>query len=315
MTTCDPEVRGETGPMRYRIDHEWRIRYPAPVREHHVQIRLAPWSGELQALTKLELTVHPEAQVVARRDGFGNLAHHFAVLGAHEEFSFRLAAEVETLLSNPFDFVPVEPDRERSWLDHSLHEAPRLWDFVFHQGPLTAALPEAVPGGPVPEWRSGIHLISQIRDAFEWVQSVAEYDPELKEPVAALPALFEAGRGTAGDLSHLLIALLRRWGVPARFVSGYQDAAYFEPDDDDPEDTEPRAQTLHNWVEALIPGAGWRGFDPALGLLADQTYIRVAVGRDASDVRPLRHTSRGSGDAPLIEERLSVERLTEPVQA
>jgi transglutaminase-like putative cysteine protease len=295
--------------VRYRLEHTYEIRFPSPVREHHVQLRLAPWDDAGQALTRITLAVTPEAQVVARHDGFGNLAHHFAVLGAHQDLRFHLSAEVETRLSNPFDYVPVEPARERSWLDHSLHEAPRLWDFVLHQGPLTAALPAEIPGAPVPEWQSGTHLLTQIRDAFDWIHGVATYDREERDPVAALPALFDAGRGTAADLSHLLIAVLRRWGVPARFVSGYQDAAYFELDDEAPPGSEPRPQSLHNWVEALIPGAGWRGFDPALRLLADETYIRVAVGRDATDVGPLRHTSKGAGNTPIIEERLSVTRL------
>lgn len=295
--------------MRYRIEHVCRIVFREPVREHHVQIRLAPWSDEGQRLSRLELRVMPEAQVTTRRDGFGNLTHHFAVLGAHQALEFHLIAEVQTRLSNPFDFVPVDPARERTWLTHSLHEAPRLWDFVLHRGSLTATLPDEIGGGRVPEYRPGIHLLTQIQEAFAWVQGIAEYDPEGMASVSALPALFDAGRGTAADLSHLLITLLRRWAVPARFVSGYQDAAYFEPDEETPEDSRPRPQTLHHWVEALIPGAGWRGFDPALGLLADDTYIRVAVGRDADDVRPLRHTSKGAGDRPSIEERLSVARM------
>ncbi len=77
--------------MRYRIEHDCRILYKVPVREHHVQIRLAPWSDEGQILARLELAVTPEAQAVARHDGFGNLTHHFAVLGAHQEIKFRLS--------------------------------------------------------------------------------------------------------------------------------------------------------------------------------------------------------------------------------
>jgi transglutaminase-like putative cysteine protease len=312
--TCESGIPYGGCPVRYRIERDCRILYRTPVREHHVQIRLAPWSDEGQTLIRLELEVTPEAQAVARHDGFGNLAHHFAVLGAHEELSFRLSAEVHTRLSNPLDYVPVDPARERAWLTHCLHEAPRLWDFVLHQGPLTPALPAEIAGASVPECQPGIQLLDQIREAFAWVQGIAEYDPEATDPISALPALFDAGRGTAADLSHLLIALLRRWGMPARFVSGYQDPAYFEPDDEAPEGSGPRPQTLHHWVEALIPGAGWRGFDPALGLLADETYIRVAVGRDAGDVRPLRHTSKGAGDGPAIAERLSVTRLDDPGQ-
>ena len=295
--------------MKYRIERDCRIEYAAPVREHHVQIRLTPWACESQAPSLVELQVAPEAAAVARYDCFGNLSHHFAVVGAHQSVDIRFIAEVETRLSDPVDFVAVEPERERLWLAHSLHQAPRLWDFVLHQGALTAALPGEIAGRPVPEWVQGVPLLSQVQDTFEWVQGVAQYDPEAKDSVCALPALFDAGRGTAADLSHLLIALLRRWGVPARFVSGYQDAACLDGDDEAPKGTEPRPQILHNWVEALIPGAGWRGFDAARSLPADATYIRVAVGRDATDVRPLRQTSKGSGDPPRIEEVLHLVRL------
>jgi transglutaminase-like putative cysteine protease len=294
--------------VRYRIARDCRILFPTPVREHHVQLRLAPWEDGTQSLAHLDLRISPEAVPVARYDGFGNLTHHFAVLDAHPAVEFRLSAEVETHLANPFDFEIVDPARERAWLADSLHQAPRLWDFVCHQGSLTPLLPEELAGRPVPVWQEGIPVLKQVTDAFAWVHAVADYDPECGPPIAALPALFETGRGTAADLSHLLIALLRGWGWPARFVSGYQDAAYFEPDDEAPAGTKPRPQCLHQWVETLIPGAGWRGFDPALALLADDTYIRVAVGRDVGDVSPLRHTCKGSGEGAQLIETLAVTR-------
>jgi transglutaminase-like putative cysteine protease len=301
--------------VRYRIERDCRIFFAEPVREHHVRICLAPWEDDGQRLARLELRVVPEAQAVARYDGFGNLSHHFAVLGAHRELELRLSAEVETRLANPFDFAAVDPARERAWIADSLHQAPRLWDYVLHQGALTPALPGSLGGQPLPDWPAGAPLIRCIQDAFDWVHQIVEHDTETGDPAATLPALIEAGRGCAADLAHLLLALLRGWGVPARFVSGYVDAAYFDPDDEAPEGTPARPQTLHYWVEALIPGAGWRGFDPALALLADASYIRVAVGRDAGDVRSLRHTSKGSGASPEIAEALSVMRLDDAPSA
>jgi transglutaminase-like putative cysteine protease len=295
--------------VRYRIERDCRILYPTPVREHHCQVRLAPWEDGNQALARLELRVSPATLPVARYDGFGNLTHHFGVLSAHRALEFTLTAEVETRLSNPFDFEVLSPARERVWLTDSLHQAPRLWDFVYHQGCLTPKLPEKIAGRPTPEWQEGVAVLSQIQEALTWVHTVAEFDPQETESVKTLPDLFSAARGTAADLSHLLIALLRGWALPARFVSGYQDAAWFEPDDEAPAGTAARLQALHNWVETLVPGAGWRGFDPAFGLLADDTYIRVAVGRDAHDVSPLRHTSKGAGDSPEVTETLSVTRL------
>ncbi|NIR59555.1 MAG: transglutaminase family protein, partial [Gammaproteobacteria bacterium] len=69
-------------------------------------------------------------------------------------------------------------------------------------------------------------------------------------------AALGAGRGSAKDLAHVLIAAARFAGAPARFVGGYvwrgADAA-----------DEPFA--AHAWVETWIPGVGWVGFDPASG--------------------------------------------------
>ncbi len=298
--------------MRYRIERDCRILFPAPVREHHVQIRLTPWEDGSQSLSSLDLSVSPEAVSVARYDGFGNLAHHFSILAPHRELTLALRAEVETRLANPFDYVPVDPTRERAWLADSLHQAPRLWDFVYHQGSLTPALPEILGDRPTPLWPECTPLLKHIQDAFEWVHGIAEFDPTCIGHAPSLAALLESGRGSAADLAHLLISLLRGWGVPARFVSGYQDPAYFEPDDEEPAGTPARPQTLHCWLEALVPGAGWRGFDPAFGLIADHTYIRVAVGRDLGDVSPLRHTSKGGGEAPEVAESLSVTRVADP---
>jgi transglutaminase-like putative cysteine protease len=300
--------------MRYRIEREGRIRYPEPVREHHVQLRLAPWDGEQQSRTRLELLSDPPAPVSTRHDGFGNLTQHLWLLPAHESLAFTLICEIETRLSNPFDFVPIPAGRERDWIVHALHEAPRLWDFVLHQGALTPSLPDTLTSDPIPVWREGHSLLTEVQEAILWVQGVAEPDLDATESVSALPALFDAGRGSPADLSHLLITVLRRWGVPARFVSGYLDPSYFAPDDEAPAGTPPRAQRLHQWVEALLPGAGWRGFDPSLGLLSDHTYIRVAVGRDATDVRPLRQTARGGGTEPEILEALRVTRVGEEVR-
>ncbi len=292
--------------MRYQIERVCRIHFAAPAREHHVQIRLAPWDDESQSLLQIQLSVAPDAGVAACRDGFGNLSHHFAVMGAHRELAFTMTAEVETRRSNPFDFPVIAQARERAWIDDALHQAPRLWDFVLHQGPLTPALPEHICGHPVPSLRDDRPLLEQVQEASAWIQSATPFDPEVVRPVRTLPALFDAGRGCAADLAHLLIALMRQWSVPARFVSGYLDASYFDPDDEDPPGTEPREQRLHHWAEVLIPGGGWRGVDPSMGLLADATYVRVAVGRDAGDVQPLRQTCRSGGSVPELEETLAV---------
>jgi transglutaminase-like putative cysteine protease len=293
--------------LRYRIERESRTRYESPVREHHVMLRVAPCSDAQQQVHACRLHAEPPTeQPASHRDGFGNLIHRFAIMAAHEYRTTRLDAEVETRLANPFDFVPLAPARERDWLRHSLREAPRLWDFLVSRGFLARTLPETLEAARVPVYDHAAPLFDQAQGAMTWVRSFCELDTASDEPCPELTTVIERRRGTAADLSHLLIALLRGWGVPARYAVGYIDSRYFERDEADPDaDLGPRPQSRHAWAEILIPGAGWRGLDPAFGLLADDTYVRVAVGRDAGDVVSEREVFKG--DARETETRITVQ--------
>ena len=68
-------------------------------------------------------------------------------------------------------------------------------------------------------------------------------------------------------------------------------------------------QATHAWAEVLIPGAGWRGFDATAGLVANDTYVPVAVGRDSRDAAPLRGTFKGDegGASPQVSVRVAAQ--------
>jgi transglutaminase-like putative cysteine protease len=296
--------------VRYRIERTGVTRFGAPVREHHVQLRIAPWDDDLQRVTICALNVEPAVEVAEHRDGFGNRVHRFAVIAPHERLSTRFTTEVETRLANPFDFEGVAPARELEWIAHSLHQAPRLWDFVLHRSPLTPELAHRLEQDSTPAFEPGRPLIEQVQGLLAWIGERYEADRSVGNAAGPLDRLLEEGRGAPADLAHLLVCLLRGWGVPARFSQGYLDPGWFEPDEDAVgHAAEPRAQTMHPWVEALIPGAGWRGFDPFRGLLADETYIKVAVGRDAGDVRVERSTYKGEVEEEDTRVDIQVTRL------
>ena len=305
--------------MRYRIERLERAGFSAPVREHHFECRIVPWDDGGQRLHGVEIATEPAAELASHRDGFGNQVHRGALLGAHDRLVVRLQAEVETLLANPFDFEAVAPAREAGWIADSLRQAPRLWDFLLHRSPLTPALEAGALGEPddddangdvpsLPLWQPGVAILRQMQDACHQIGEDFTLDRD-EAPAAALTELFLRRSGGAADLAHLLIAIARSWGVPARFVTGYLDAGYFEPDEDDPDDSEPRPQALHCWMEALVPGAGWRGFDPSNDLVADDTFIRLAVGRDLRDVIGFRQSFKGEGRAAELDSEIDVRRL------
>ncbi len=298
--------------MRYHIERSAHTRFSAPVREHHFELQVAPWDDASQRLIRLTLTVVPPATTAIHRDYFGNQVHRGSLMSAHREIEVRLVAEVETLLTNPFDYKPIAPARELEWVAGSLREAPRLLDFVLWR---SARVPDlaslARDGMTPPAYARERAVLVQLQEAMGWVGDAFTFDPEAVVARPKLADLFETGIGSSRDLAHLFVALARGWGFPARYVRGYLDPAYFEPDD---EDEEPRQlpQISHAWAEVLIPGAGWRGFDPARNLLADQTYIRVAIGRDADDCPTQRNTFKGDALAEESEDRLEVRVLGTP---
>jgi transglutaminase-like putative cysteine protease len=89
-----------------------------------------------------------------------------------------------------------------------------------------------------------------------------------------------------------MIALARNANIPCRYVSGY---IYHSS-----EDADPLADgATHAWVEALLPGVGWVGFDPTINRLVGEGHIRTAIGRDYADVPPTMGMMMGRADTQL----------------
>src|SRR5690606_13079301 len=107
-------------------------------------------------------------------------------------------------------------------------------------------------------------------------------------------------RGVCQDFTHVMIGLCRAAGIPARYASGY---LY-----NGPSDILIGSQASHAWCEVYLPTAGWIGFDPTNNHLADQRYVKVAVGRDYEDVTPVGGSYHGTGHCRL-EVHVSVEKL------
>jgi transglutaminase-like putative cysteine protease len=55
----------------------------------------------------------------------------------------------------------------------------------------------------------------------------------------------------------------------------------------------------HAWAEAYIPDYGWLGIDPTNNCVANETHVRLAVGRNFSDCSPVRGVYKGSSDHSL----------------
>lgn len=276
--------------MRYAIAHTLRLVTPAPVWEHHCELRLAPSRSEHQAVHELTVAVEPAAAVRAFRDGFGNTVHAFDLAAPHSEVAVRLQATVETTLDNPFAFAAVAPGAERAWIGEALQQQPRLWHYLLHHGAATPPL--ATLELAVPRRDPAKPLLEALQDVVQWIADrFAVGDAGAPAPLPLAEAL-HAEALDARALAHLLISVARAWGAPARYVHGHRDPGY--------DDGAPPA--LHAWAEVLVPGAGWRGLDPCAGLVTNDTYVGIATGRDAADCPPVRSTCKGAELPPAPQE-------------
>lgn len=116
---------------------------------------------------------------------------------------------------------------------------------------------------------------------------------EIRHEESIWPAEFTFGqrKGSCRDLALMQMEMLRELGLATRFVSGYA----FNPDLED-------GHELHAWLEVYLPGAGWVGMDPSLGLFTDHSYIPLATHPDPKRTLPVQGTFSGGNYSQLHTE-------------
>ncbi len=99
------------------------------------------------------------------------------------------------------------------------------------------------------------------------------------------------GHGVCQDYAHVMLALCRLLGLPARYVSGHLIGE----------------GGTHAWVEVLLPTPGKTmeilAWDPTHDRPADLRYLTVSVGRDYHDVAPVSGTYRAPHPGSLSTSR------------
>jgi transglutaminase-like putative cysteine protease len=194
-------------------------------------------------------------------------------------------SEVRTQLADPFELpkrspVPLDPMELADGLDPS-PLVPRL--------PALAEM--AAPFRPA----DAVDSFEAVRKMTELIYHDFEYRQGVTDVHTSVAQILDNRQGVCQDFAHLLIGLCRAIDVPARYASGYivVNGA-----------TEADAPTRgsdasHAWVEAFTPTHGWRGFDPTNNLVANDRYVKIAIGRDYKDVPPTRGTYQGGGTERL----------------
>jgi transglutaminase-like putative cysteine protease len=258
--------------------HHTRYRYTRPVSLEPHLLRLTPRGDAAQRLVSVATVIRPEPVGISPcTDLYGNTVLSVWFAGLTDRLDIDVACEVTTLRRNPFDFLP-DPARSR------LPVVPATDEAVL--APCLVPPPVAQPGA-IALARRLLEAGADTPQDFPWalvtwmggnLTPIVRQEPGLLAPDTVLAT----GRGACRDLAVCAMTACRAVGLPARFVSGYQEG---DPDRDE--------RDLHAWFEVWLPGGGWRGYDPTHGLAVSDRHVALAAAPEPEGAAPVVGAFRG----------------------
>jgi len=280
--------------MQFLVQHSTHYHYESPVHDSFNDAHLCPVSDDWQRCDDFELEIQPSSPSLLRRlDFYTNQVHHFEVMEAHRELRVVARSRVTTYADTRDFSVPSDPQ-----ILPSLVMDERYYDFLHQSDRVSLSTPVRHTFSELS--LEGMDVQAQVERIMDYVYSEFTYSPGVTQVETSVDRVLEMKQGVCQDFAHVMLALCRVAGIPARYVSGY---FYVERPVSGSEDDN---SASHAWVECFLPGIGWVGYDPTHNRRVSPIYIKVAMGRDYADVRPLAGTYRGSAKAELSVE-VSVE--------
>jgi len=241
-----------------------------------MELRVAPRQADDQLRLSFTLGLGPSAAVSTYFDWLGNLVHVFSTTPMHKDVQIVASSIVET--HRPVLDMPALPD---VWPVPILDYA--YYDYLQFGGPITDSddLRRVVAQlYPLP----GMPLGTLMMQVLRLIHTGFTYEKGVTTASTPVTDVLTHRRGVCQDFTHLMIAMSRAMGIPARYVSGIIHSGNSA--------LRGAAQT-HAWCEVYFPSTGWIGFDPTNNAPVDDRFVIVAVGRDYRDVPPNRGVYKG----------------------
>jgi transglutaminase-like putative cysteine protease len=272
---------------RLRVIHSTGYAYKSPVTASFNEARLTPRSDSRQNVILNRVETIPATRSYRYVDYWGTAVTTFDLHAPHTELEVTSSSVVETEEG-------VMPEDDVTWEDLQSEAVIDRFDEILTGTEYTPVSKRMA--------RVGQKIMKEhapreaVVAAANWVHGELAYVPGTTGVHSSgLDALRE-GKGVCQDFTHLTLILLRSMGIPARYVSGYlhpnREAAVGETIEGE----------SHAWIQAWT--GGWWNYDPTNDKHINEQYVSVGVGRDYSDVSPLKgiYSGEGSTDLDVIVE-------------
>jgi uncharacterized protein (DUF2126 family)/transglutaminase-like putative cysteine protease len=271
-------------------------------------VRLRPAPHTRTRIPSYSLKITPENHFINwQQDPHGNWLARLVFPEKTLEFSISVDLTADMTVVNPFDFF-VEPYAETLPFTYADDVRGDLTPYmvVDDDGPLLQAEVDKL------DLRSmgTVNFLVGLNAA---LQQKTRYLVRMEAGVQTPEETLTLGSGSCRDSAWLLVQMLRKIGLAARFVSGYliQLKADIDPVSG-AQGTQTDFTDLHAWCEVYIPGAGWIGFDVTSGLLTGEGHIPLAASPHYRSSAPI--TGVASVAKTDFEFEMTVQRLVEPIR-
>lgn len=278
---------------RLRVVHSTGFAYQSPVTSSYNEARLTPRSDNRQNVIVNRVETVPATRSYRYTDYWGSAVTAFDLHAPHEELEVSGMSVVETEPGERPD-----DERKRDWDGIRTDEVEDRYDemlsntaYVPRNRSLVATAKRLVKGLDPEE--AVLAVCTFVHDEMEYIPGTTGVH------TTAVDAWNER-KGVCQDYAHLTLLMLRGLGIPSRYVSGY-----LHPKPDAAINKTVEGQS-HAWIEAWT--GGWWGYDPTNDIPITEQHVSVGVGRDYSDVSPLKGIYTG-GQATDLDVVVEITRL------